>query len=41
LGYLDDVIEPAETRTQLIAALKNLSGKKQCLPAKKHGNIPL
>jgi acetyl-CoA carboxylase carboxyltransferase component len=41
LGYLDDVIEPAETRRHLIAALNNLAGKKQKLPPKKHGNIPL
>ncbi|MBU8871528.1 MAG: acyl-CoA carboxylase subunit beta [Gemmatimonadales bacterium] len=41
LGYLDDVIEPAETRSQLILALGHLSNKKQTLPPKKHGNIPL
>jgi len=41
LGYLDDVIEPATTRAQLITALSNLAGKKQNLPPKKHGNIPL
>ncbi|MCP4574237.1 MAG: acyl-CoA carboxylase subunit beta [bacterium] len=41
LGYLDDVIEPADTRPQLIRALSNLRGKKQTLPPKKHGNIPL
>ena len=41
LGYLDDVIEPADTRAQLIMALSNLRGKKQQLPPKKHGNIPL
>jgi propionyl-CoA carboxylase beta chain len=41
LGYLDDVIEPAETRRHLITALANLANKKQVLPAKKHGNIPL
>ncbi|MFT5232906.1 MAG: propionyl-CoA carboxylase beta chain [Candidatus Krumholzibacteriia bacterium] len=41
LGYLDDVIEPATTRIELIKALANLAGKKQVLPAKKHGNIPL
>ncbi len=41
LGYLDDVIEPADTRAQLIRALGNLAGKKQTLPPKKHGNIPL
>ena len=41
LGYLDDVIEPAHTRRLLIKALYNLRNKKQELPAKKHGNIPL
>jgi propionyl-CoA carboxylase beta chain len=41
LGYLDDVIEPADTRQHLINALNNLRGKKQNLPPKKHGNIPL
>jgi acetyl-CoA carboxylase carboxyltransferase component len=41
LGYLDDVIEPAHTRKHLIQALYNLQNKKQVLPAKKHGNIPL
>ena len=41
LGYLDDVIEPAHTRRLLIEALRNLRHKKQVLPAKKHGNIPL
>ena len=41
LGYLDDVIEPQETRPRLIRALRMLSKKRQSLPAKKHGNIPL
>ncbi|RKZ17978.1 methylmalonyl-CoA carboxyltransferase [bacterium] len=41
LGYLDDVIEPADTRRELIRALGNLRNKKQTLPPKKHGNIPL
>ncbi len=41
LGYLDDVIEPAQTRVQLIRALHSLRNKTQVLPAKKHGNIPL
>jgi propionyl-CoA carboxylase beta chain len=41
LGYLDDVIEPAQTRPQLILALHNLRNKKQVAPPKKHGNIPL
>jgi propionyl-CoA carboxylase beta chain len=41
LGYLDDVIEPAETRPRLIRALTALQNKRQSLPAKKHGLIPL
>ncbi len=41
LGYLDDVIEPKETRPRLIAALAMLDNKRQTLPRKKHGNIPL
>jgi len=41
LGYLDDVIEPRETRPRLIRALRMLANKRQTLPPKKHGNIPL
>ena len=41
LGYLDDVIEPQETRPKLIAALEMLRNKRQSLPFKKHGNPPL
>jgi len=41
LGYLDDVIDPRETRPRLIRALNSLRNKRQKLPAKKHGNIPL
>ncbi len=41
LGYLDDVIEPADTRPKLIAALEMLRHKRQTLPYKKHGNPPL
>jgi propionyl-CoA carboxylase beta chain len=41
LGYLDDVIEPQETRPKLIAALEMLRNKRQTLPFKKHGNPPL
>ena len=41
LGFLDDVIEPHETRPRLINALAMLSNKRDSLPAKKHGNIPL
>ncbi len=40
-GYLDDVIEPSETRTRLLQALEVLRGKRQDRPPKKHGNIPL
>jgi acetyl-CoA carboxylase carboxyltransferase component len=40
-GYLDDVIEPKETRPRLINALEMLSNKRDVNPAKKHGNIPL
>jgi acetyl-CoA carboxylase carboxyltransferase component len=41
LGYLDDVIEPQETRPKLIAALEMLRNKRQSVPFKKHGNPPL
>jgi acetyl-CoA carboxylase carboxyltransferase component len=40
-GYIDDVIEPKETRPRLINALEMLSNKRDASPAKKHGNIPL
>jgi acetyl-CoA carboxylase carboxyltransferase component len=40
-GYLDDVIDPAETRWNIIKALEMLQNKRDSLPAKKHGNIPL
>jgi propionyl-CoA carboxylase beta chain len=40
-GYIDDVIEPRETRPRLINALEMLSNKRDINPAKKHGNIPL
>ncbi len=40
-GYVDDVIEPAQTRPRLIAAFDMLAGKREDRPAKKHGNIPL
>ena len=40
-GYLDDVIEPRETRPRLIAALRALAGKRDTNPRRKHGNIPL
>ena len=40
-GFIDDVIEPAETRPRLIQALRMLSTKRETVPARKHGNIPL
>jgi propionyl-CoA carboxylase beta chain len=40
-GYVDDVIEPAETRIRLIQALRMLRTKREAVPARKHGNIPL
>jgi acetyl-CoA carboxylase carboxyltransferase component len=40
-GFIDDVIEPHETRPRLINALAMLANKRDTLPAKKHGNIPL
>ena len=41
LGYIDDIIEPATTRQRLASGLALLQNKKQSLPWKKHGNIPL
>ncbi len=41
MGYLDDVIDPVDTRPRLIAALAMLANKRQSLPQKKHGNLPL
>jgi propionyl-CoA carboxylase beta chain len=40
-GYIDDVIEPRETRKRLILALRMLETKVDTMPKKKHGNIPL
>jgi len=40
-GYIDDVIEPHQTRPQLIQALNRLQNKRDSLPLKKHGNMPL
>ncbi len=41
MGYIDDVIKPSETRQRVINAFAVCEGKRQALPAKKHGNIPL
>jgi propionyl-CoA carboxylase beta chain len=40
-GYLDDIIDPRDTRPRLIEALTTLQGKRDRNPPKKHGNIPL
>ena len=41
LGLVDEVIEPRQTRPKLIRALEMLRNKRETLPPKKHGNIPL
>jgi propionyl-CoA carboxylase beta chain len=40
-GFVDDVIDPRETRPRLISALDMLRNKRDANPARKHGNIPL
>jgi propionyl-CoA carboxylase beta chain len=40
-GFVDAVIEPRRTRPVLIRSLRQLAGKRQSVPSKKHGNIPL
>ena len=40
-GYIEDVIDPADTRRLIIRALEMLQNKRDTLPPKKHGNIPL
>ena len=40
-GYIDDVIEPRNTRFRVIRALEQLAGKRASVPAKKHDNLPL
>jgi propionyl-CoA carboxylase beta chain len=40
-GYVDQVVAPSQTRLQVARALRALRTKRQTLPAKKHGNIPL
>ncbi|TKX78412.1 acyl-CoA carboxylase subunit beta [Halorubrum sp. SD626R] len=40
-GFIDDVIEPTETRARLISDLQMLKGKREDQPDKKHGNIPI
>jgi acetyl-CoA carboxylase carboxyltransferase component len=40
-GFIDDVIEPKETRPRLINALEMLQNKREANAPRKHGNIPL
>ena len=40
-GYIDDVIDPADTRTRLVEGLRLLGAKRDDRPGRKHGNIPL
>ena len=40
-GFIDEVIEPKQTRPKLIRALELLENKRDTNPPKKHGNIPL
>jgi len=40
-GYIDDVIDPRDTRLRLIEGVRMLRGKRDRNPPKKHGNIPL
>ena len=40
-GYVDDVIDPAETRRKLVQGLRMLATKREDLPPRKHGNVPL
>ena len=40
-GYVDDIIEPSETRNRIINALKVLETKDRPMPKKRHDNLPL
>jgi propionyl-CoA carboxylase beta chain len=40
-GFIDDVIEPHETRPKVIRALRMLQNKVDTMPRKKHSNLPL
>jgi len=40
-GYVDDVIEPSQTRRKIVAGLRVLATKREDLPQRKHGNVPL
>jgi propionyl-CoA carboxylase beta chain len=40
-GYVDAVVAPSQTRSQIVRGLRHLRTKRESLPPKKHGNIPL
>ena len=40
-GYIDEVIEPAETRQKLVQGLRMLASKHETMHERKHGNVPL
>jgi len=40
-GYVDDVIDPADTRRKVVAGFRMLRSKREDLPKRKHGNVPL
>ena len=40
-GFVDDVIDPAETRRVIVRAIDVLRSKREDLPKRKHGNVPL
>jgi acetyl-CoA carboxylase carboxyltransferase component len=40
-GYVDDVIDPADTRRVIVRSLDLLASKHEELPRRKHGNVPL
>ena len=40
-GYVDDVIDPADTRLRVAGALSMLESKREARPSKKHGNFPV
>jgi propionyl-CoA carboxylase beta chain len=40
-GYIDAVVMPSDTRTHIVRGLRQLRTKRETLPPKKHGNIPL
>ena len=41
LGWVDDVLEPSETRRKVVAGFRVLRSKREELPQRKHGNVPL